>query len=156
MHRAPDEQTLSGTVSAGELSTMSVITDKQAVMDKQLQEHYHCPAERSAAAISVPPSHTFTHYPSVTHTHTHTRLGRLLSKRNCLQITECFLITVVIPTQCWVSLWLLYRCIWMTLEYRRLNGVSFHFNSTIIVILQERSSIFHLLKMALLIFFPHH
>lgn len=122
-------------------------------MDKQLQEHYHCPAERSAAAISVPPSHTFTHYPSVTHTHTHTRLGRLLSKRNCLQITECFLITVVIPTQCWVSLWLLYRCIWMTLEYRRLNGVSFHFNSTIIVILQERSSIFHLLKDGFINFF---
>ena len=78
VHRARDEQTLSGTSTAGELSAMSVITDKQAVIDKQLQEHYHCPAERSAATISVPPSHTFTHYPSVTHTHTHThKVGKV-------------------------------------------------------------------------------
>lgn len=124
-----------------------------------------CNGQTIAGALSLPsralssrylcPSVTHVHSLSIcyTHTHTHTRLGRLLSKRNCLQITECFLITVVIPTQCWVSLWLLYRCIWMTLEYRRLNGVSFHFNSTIIVILQERSSIFHLLKDGFINFF---
>lgn len=124
-----------------------------------------CNGQTIAGALSLPsralssrylcPSVTHVHSLSIcyTHTHTHTRLGRLLSKRNCLQITECFLITVVIPTQCWVSLWLLYRCIWMTLEYRRLNGVSFHFNSAIIVILQERSSIFHLLKDGFINFF---
>ena len=116
---------------------------------RALSSHYLCPSVTHVHSLSI----RYTH----THTHTHTRLGRLLSKCNCLQITECFLITVVIPTRCWVSLWLLYRCIWMTLEYRRLNGISFHFNSAIITILQERSSIFHLLKDGFINFlFSHH
>lgn len=61
------------TLSADELSADDVSANKQAVIGKQLQEHYHCPAEHSLVTISVPLSHPFTHYPFVIHAHTHTQ-----------------------------------------------------------------------------------
>lgn len=122
-----------------------VSTNKQAVIGKQLHKHYHCPAERSPATISVPLSHKFTYYPFVKHTHTQGWKG-YFSKCNCLQITECFLMTVVILTLWWLCDSCGCSYIRMTLVTKlwnlRLSGAWFHFNSSITIIYKNDDPFF--------------